>query len=329
MNRRVVAPLFLFLLAGVLWAHPMGNFSVSHYSRIELSPGRASIRYVLDLAEIPAFELLQSWKADASTPQAELDRHAAEQAREWARHLQVSVGGHAETAAVDRASTVLDKGAGGMPILRVIADLHVDAGAGTLTYEDGNYPDRAGWKEIVVGNGADRSKELTAYPQDPLLAPPQELKATVKLTAVAPVLSEAVPAVAAPVEPAASASSQPGQSAPGMVVRGDFLSKLLHQGEIGWGMMLVGMAVAFGHQRFLFGIRDAVPVEVRAAGEDLPGAGGDFGNLDCVDRRDAVFQTHAQRSRWRACASSPSSSRPRAFPRTRGSHARSWGWTCA
>jgi ABC-type nickel/cobalt efflux system permease component RcnA len=31
-----------------------------------------------------------------------------------------------------------------------------------------------------------------------------------------------------------------------MVVRGDFLSRLLHQGEIGWGMMLVGMAVAFG-----------------------------------------------------------------------------------
>ena len=31
-----------------------------------------------------------------------------------------------------------------------------------------------------------------------------------------------------------------------MVVRGDFLSRLLHQGDIGWGMMLVGMVVAFG-----------------------------------------------------------------------------------
>ena len=39
---------------------------------------------------------------------------------------------------------------------------------------------------------------------------------------------------------------QPGQSAPGTVVRGDFLSQLLHQGEISWGMMLIGMAVAFG-----------------------------------------------------------------------------------
>jgi nickel/cobalt exporter len=31
-----------------------------------------------------------------------------------------------------------------------------------------------------------------------------------------------------------------------MVVRGDFLSRLLHQGEIGWGAMIVGMLVAFG-----------------------------------------------------------------------------------
>jgi ABC-type nickel/cobalt efflux system permease component RcnA len=30
------------------------------------------------------------------------------------------------------------------------------------------------------------------------------------------------------------------------VVRGDFLSRLLHQGEIGWGAMLIGMLVAFG-----------------------------------------------------------------------------------
>ncbi len=30
------------------------------------------------------------------------------------------------------------------------------------------------------------------------------------------------------------------------MVRGDFLSRLLHQGDIGWGMMLVGMVVAFG-----------------------------------------------------------------------------------
>lgn len=215
MNRRVLVP--LFLAAGVLWAYPMGNFSVSHYSRITVQPGGASIRYVLDLGEIPAFELLQEWKADASTPQAELDRHALAQAREWAGKLKIAIDGAGVKPAVEHAQAVLDKGAGGMPVVRVIADLHVAAQAGAvLTYEDSNYPDRAGWKEIVTGDGPDRSKELTAYPQDPLLAPPQDLKVSLKW------------------------------SAPGMVVRGDFLSRLLHQGEIGWGATIVGMFVAFG-----------------------------------------------------------------------------------
>lgn len=249
MNRHVLALLFL---AGLLTAHPMGNFSVSHYSRIQTSPHGASIRYVLDLAEIPAFELLQSWKADASTPQAELDRRAAEQTREWARHLKISVAGRDVPVSFDRASAVLDKGAGGMPILRVVADLHVAAQPGALSYEDGNYPDRAGWKEIVIGSGPDRSKELTAYPQDPLLAPPQDLKASVQWTApaapiAAPISTPApVEPAPAPPETATSTAVQPGQTAPGMVVRGDYLSRLLHQGDIGLGMMIVGMLVAFG-----------------------------------------------------------------------------------
>ena len=65
----------------MLWAHPMGNFSVSHYSRIEVTGGGAAIRYVLDLAEIPTFELLQQWKAGRGESAGRLDgtrarRHA-------------------------------------------------------------------------------------------------------------------------------------------------------------------------------------------------------------------------------------------------------------
>ncbi len=36
-------------------AHPLGNFTINHYSRIELSPERLRVRYVLDMAEIPTF----------------------------------------------------------------------------------------------------------------------------------------------------------------------------------------------------------------------------------------------------------------------------------
>ena len=65
-------PLF-FAFATSLAAHPMGNFSVSHYARIEVSGAGAQIRYVLDLAEIPSFQLLQQWALHADSPRAVLD----------------------------------------------------------------------------------------------------------------------------------------------------------------------------------------------------------------------------------------------------------------
>ena len=51
----------------------MGNFSVSHYTRIELSDKGAEATYVLDLAEIPTFELLRDWKLDAKSAPAALE----------------------------------------------------------------------------------------------------------------------------------------------------------------------------------------------------------------------------------------------------------------
>jgi len=268
--KRCIRPL-AFLAPALVFAHPMGNFSVSHYSRIEVTGSGAAIRYVLDLAEIPTFQLLQQWQLDASSPRPELERHATDQARQWAGNLKIEVNGRPAAPRFERATMVLDKGAGGMAIMRVIAELKVNGAPGTIRYQDGNFPDRAGWKEIVIAAGAgaaidraapagaDRSRELTAYPQDPLLAPPQDLTAAVAWHSTAPAVpvetaaapsapADPVPPAARPEIPAADAASaaQPGQSAPGMVVRGDYLSKLLHQGEIGWGMMIVGMVVAFG-----------------------------------------------------------------------------------
>ena len=49
-----------------------------------------------------------------------------------------------------------------------------------------------------------------------------------------------------PIIQTAAAAEQPGQTGPGAVVRGDFLSRLLHQGDIPMSMMLIGLAVAFG-----------------------------------------------------------------------------------
>jgi nickel/cobalt exporter len=237
----------------------MGNFSVSHYARIEVNGGGAEIRYVLDLAEIPSFQLLQQWGLSADSPRNLLDAQATAQARDWVRNLEVTCDGRSVSPRFEGATLALTPGAGGAPVMRITSTLKLAVAAGSLSYEDRNYPDRAGWKEIVIAEGSgasierasqddmDRSQALTAYPADPTVAPPQDLKASVDWIAAAPVVAKRVQPKIVPVPISRATSPVPPQrSAPGTVVRGDFLSRLLHRGDIGLGLMLVGMAVAFG-----------------------------------------------------------------------------------
>src|SRR6185437_7357580 len=136
-----------------LCAHPMGNFSVSHYAKLQASARGVEIKYVLDLAEIPTFELLRGWKLERGSPQPELDRRASAQAREWLNNLAITSNGKPVEASFESAKLLIADGAGGLPILRIIIRAHIQAAGGALTYEDHNYPDRAGWKEIVIEGG--------------------------------------------------------------------------------------------------------------------------------------------------------------------------------
>jgi nickel/cobalt transporter (NicO) family protein len=244
-------------------AHPMGNFSVSHYAKIQATGHGIEIEYALDLAEIPTFELLRNWKLERGSPQAELDRRAGEQAREWLGNLSIRANGRPAKVRFESARLVIADGAGNLPILRVTTRAHVDARGGDIRYEDANYPDRAGWKEIVIdaGPGAtlreasqgstDISKALTQYPPDPTLAPPQDLRAELSWTVDRPAIPVKPPVVTAIAQPhsapaAVAPATMTTQAAPrGAVVRGDFLSTLMHRRELSLWMMLVALGVAF------------------------------------------------------------------------------------
>ncbi|HMC60941.1 MAG TPA: hypothetical protein VKJ01_17245, partial [Candidatus Solibacter sp.] len=251
MHRKPIC--LLALCAASAAAHPMGNFSVNHYARIEPGPHGARIRYVLDLAEIPTFELFQQWGPARDK--------ALDQARQWAANLAITVDGKPVSVRVEKAELFLADGAANMKVARIVADLRVSSATGALTYEDRNYNGRAGWKEIVIRSGpgveiqsasstaGDRSAELTAYPQDPMLAPPQDLQAALRWTATpapAPAVSRTQPAVTAQVASPITTAPSPSADAAGTVVRGDYLSRLLNRSQIGWGLTLIGIAVAFG-----------------------------------------------------------------------------------
>ena len=263
----------------VLSAHPMGNFSVSHYTRIDVRPnGVADVTYILDLAELPTFELLQKWELQPDSPQTQLDAKAAVEARAWVANLKFRLDGKPVAGRVTNTKLVKADGAGALAIIRVTTHIEVpmSGAGGTLEYQDTNYPERAGWKEIVVGAAkgvtlveashidVERSKALTEYPTDPAVAPPQDLRARVEWKTNAPAVVAAPATASAPAKPAIvelaqpkavappaptipqqQVGGQPTTAAPGEVVKGDTLSLLMSKRDLGLTTMLFGLAMAF------------------------------------------------------------------------------------
>lgn len=242
----------------------MGNFSVNHYARIDLSRDGCTLTYVLDFAEIPTFELLQEWNVDAK--QAMLLRaRARSEARNWLKNLFIEDNQGQVFPALGGVQVTVQDGAGGMPILRVAMISRLGMQSGRIDYEDRNYTGRTGWKEIVIreGRGAkiknasqgdkDVSEALTRYPKDASLTPPQDLKASIEWK-VQPVLIVRSPkkevqkpeANLPKVQPVIKAFAAQQPTASGTVVKGDFLSRLLRTRDVGLGLILIGIAVAFG-----------------------------------------------------------------------------------
>jgi nickel/cobalt transporter (NicO) family protein len=155
----LVAAVVALALPVAAQAHPLGNFTVNRFSRIEVAGPRIYVRYVLDLAEIPTF---QAGEVDANAYARRIARGA---------HLTVD-GQRARLVPVERL-LVHPPGAGGLKTTRVEVILEGPTlrRASDVAYRDTNYADRIGWKEIVVGDGPSRSRELRAYPRDLLSSP--------------------------------------------------------------------------------------------------------------------------------------------------------------
>jgi ABC-type nickel/cobalt efflux system permease component RcnA len=255
-----------FFAALALTAHPMGNFSVSHFTRFDVQKKSVNVTYVLDLAEIPTYQLMRNWSldpsADAKIDPSVLNEKATTQAAEWIKQLEFTSQGARLQPKLEHTAIKLSDGAGGMHVARIESSLRLDNVQGKLSFEDHNYPDRAGWKEIVIESsdhtpiiqasqsGSDRSKALTEYPADPTVAPPQDLRASIEwhvetpvtVTKIVPIEQPAPAATqaATPTAPAAAAKPIAGE-----VTRGDYLSKMLSQHDIPFNVMLIGLAVAF------------------------------------------------------------------------------------
>ena len=148
-----------FVLPVAASAHPLGNFTVNRFSRIEVAGPRIYVRYVLDLAEIPTF---QAGRIDAYV-----------YARRIARGAHLTVNGRRVRLLPVETVLAHPPGAGGLRTTRLETILRGPTlgGASAVEYRDTNYGNRIGWKEIIVGLGPSTSHELRAYPRDLLSSP--------------------------------------------------------------------------------------------------------------------------------------------------------------
>ena len=178
-------------------AHPLGNFTVNRYSKLQVGAQRLQILYVLDMAEIPAHaERAQiDVDGDGKLSTAEVDRYRTAAAAALLQGVVLTVDGTVTPLELQTARLSFPAGQAGLPTLRLELTAHtpaLQAGEHDVRYVDRNYADRLGWQEVIAsaGPGAtlahtsvpaqDRSQELTKYPEDLLNDPPRVAEAVLR-----------------------------------------------------------------------------------------------------------------------------------------------------
>jgi ABC-type nickel/cobalt efflux system permease component RcnA len=179
----------------------MGNFSISHYSRFAAQADGLTLRYRLDLAEIPTVSEKGAMDKDGDGRISDAERAAYLRAKaaELRDGLTLTLNGRPAALTIRAADMAFRPGAGGLDTLLLTLDLSAalpaarTAGTVRAAYRDGNFDGRTGWKEIVAvaGQGitlanssapsTDLSRGLASYPTDAGVVPPQQIEAAVTI----------------------------------------------------------------------------------------------------------------------------------------------------
>jgi ABC-type nickel/cobalt efflux system permease component RcnA len=194
----------LGLIAGLLCfvhsanAHPLGNFAISQFSAIRVGRDCVEVRYIIDMAEIPAFQEIQESEIVPQQSDASVEAYLSRKTDNLRDGLLLELNGRRVPFVTESKEILFPPGAGGLPTLKIGVTYKAAfnperdiAASLELLYRDRNFPGRAGWKEVIamVEPGVtliqssvpalDRSNQLSDYPTDLLDNPPQELQASI------------------------------------------------------------------------------------------------------------------------------------------------------
>ncbi|HZQ06829.1 MAG TPA: hypothetical protein VFD70_09630 [Anaerolineae bacterium] len=197
-------------------AHPLGNFTINHYTRLEIAPTQIQLYVVFDYAEIPTFQEKQTMdrNGDGTISVDERADYLNAALGKITSNLTLEVDGKPALLSPIPNSAQLEflPGQGGLEIMQIrarfTAPLQIDGSPVSIQYRDDNYRERLGWREIVAKPSADvmlvqsnvrdteTSDELRNYPQDLLSNPLNDRAAALTVSRGASELSKAPNAAA-------------------------------------------------------------------------------------------------------------------------------------
>jgi len=178
----------LALVVPATSAHPLGNFTINHYSGLRIASTDVLIDHVTDFAEIPTFSERRAMDTDAdgNVSDAEAAAYAQTECTTFSSDLDLEVGGARQSLALTQLGIGFPMGQGN-PTMRLVcvydAPLAAALGIGTsISFTDRTFAERQGWREITLAgdgttlSGTDLTAEsasnrLTHYPADLLTVP--------------------------------------------------------------------------------------------------------------------------------------------------------------
>ena len=235
------------------FAHPMGNFSVNRYSRVAVEKEAVQLLFIVDMAEIPthAERTAMDTNGDQVISPEEEQRYLESIAATLPELLLLTLNGEATAWTPGERTIAFKPGQADLPTLRLEfsfgAALPATENVQALAYVDNSYPDRLGWKEVIVAPSNDVALVASDVPQDDISNQLHEYP--VDLLQNPPVVHSANVSW----QPASGLPSQNGQPAAPAAARGLTTTSLGGDGfaelisiELGPWAIVLALLAAFG-----------------------------------------------------------------------------------
>jgi ABC-type nickel/cobalt efflux system permease component RcnA len=236
-----------FALVPSAFAHPLGNFTINQYVGLNVSREKVLLDYVLDMAEIPAFQEIAAFDANGNgqADPSETAGYPADKCNSLRADLSLLLNNRPTGLDLTSSSVEFPAGVGGLPTLRLVCKFqaaYTSEEISQLSFRNNAFAERLGWREIVIvaddvsitGNfaGTSLSNRLTKYPADLLTSPLDQRQVEFKVKPIA--LSERSESSAV-----TTATTSP------LADRNDAFTRLILLEEINLPALLLALAISF------------------------------------------------------------------------------------